>query len=258
VARATVYLLAFSPMAFFFSAPYTESLFLLLSVGAFYAARRERWWVAGAVAGLAAVTRNMGVLLVLPLAIMYFFPPGAPRRPFRASAGFLLLVPLGLIAYSWHLHNAIGDWLGWVQSHGHGGLDRHLVGPVIATKDAVVDAANSIGHLADARPSEKHFEINVFGLAALVAVVIGTVGVIRELGPAYGAYTLAGLIWITSAPNRHEALLSFPRYATVLFPLFIWLAVVCERRKATVPVIAAFAVFLGLFTAQFATWQLVV
>ena len=47
VAETTVMLIAFCPVAFFFSAVYTESLFLALSVGAIYAARRERWLARG-------------------------------------------------------------------------------------------------------------------------------------------------------------------------------------------------------------------
>ncbi|MGH2824669.1 MAG: mannosyltransferase family protein, partial [Thermoleophilaceae bacterium] len=43
LARPTLLLLAVFPAAVFFSAPYSESLFLLLAVGAFYAARSDRW-----------------------------------------------------------------------------------------------------------------------------------------------------------------------------------------------------------------------
>src|SRR5205823_14334758 len=66
--RATVYLAAF-PTAFFFLAPYSESLFLLLVLLAFWWARGGRWLGAAAAAFLAALTRNLGVLLALPLAL---------------------------------------------------------------------------------------------------------------------------------------------------------------------------------------------
>jgi hypothetical protein len=258
VGRATAYLLAFSPMALFFSAPYSESLFLLFSIGALYAARQERWAVAGVLAGVASATRNMGVLLIVPLAIMYLFPRGAPRRPLRPNAAFLLLAPVGLVAYSWHLHRAIGDFFGWRHSQETGGFDRRFVGPLAGIKDGVVDAWDSLGHLADAAATLPGLEVNVFALVALAAAVAGTVGVFRELGAAYGAYTLFNLLWVLSAPKTGStALLSFPRLATVVFPLFIWLAIVCERRAITPQVVAGFAVLLGLFTAQFATWQVV-
>ena len=58
-----------------------------------------------------------------------------------------------------------------------------------------------------------------------------------------------------AAPDDYTPLLSLPRFVTVLFPLFMCLAAVCVRRRATEPVIACSAVLVGLFTAQFATWQ---
>ena len=63
LARPALLLLAVFPAALFFGAPYAESLFLLLAVGAFYAARTDRWAWAGACAAGAAATRSAGVLL---------------------------------------------------------------------------------------------------------------------------------------------------------------------------------------------------
>src|SRR3954464_14803640 len=72
LARWAVLLLAVFPGALWFGAPYSESLFLLLSVGAFYAARTGRWWVAGLCAALAAGTRSAGLVLVVPLVILWW------------------------------------------------------------------------------------------------------------------------------------------------------------------------------------------
>src|SRR6185503_12430190 len=71
LARPTLLLLAVFPAAVFFGAPYSESLFLLLAVGAFYAARTGRWAWAGACAGLASATRSAGLLLIIPLAMIW-------------------------------------------------------------------------------------------------------------------------------------------------------------------------------------------
>ncbi len=51
------------PFSFFFAAVYTESLFLLLSLGCFYAIRRHRYPLAGILGALAALSRMQGVLL---------------------------------------------------------------------------------------------------------------------------------------------------------------------------------------------------
>ncbi|HLB76490.1 MAG TPA: mannosyltransferase family protein, partial [Candidatus Dormibacteraeota bacterium] len=69
VARRAVLYAAVFPTALFFLAPYSESLFLLLVLLSFWAARRGRWEMAGAAGFLAALTRNLGVVLVLPLGI---------------------------------------------------------------------------------------------------------------------------------------------------------------------------------------------
>ena len=70
-------LVAFCPVSFFLSAVYTESLFLALSVGSIYAARRERWLLCGVLGFLAAISRNGGVALILPTAIIYLYGPRA-------------------------------------------------------------------------------------------------------------------------------------------------------------------------------------
>jgi hypothetical protein len=79
-ADVCVMLIAFSPMAFFFSAVYTESLFLALSVGCIYLARRGRWWAAGLLGGLAAASRNTGILLAVPLLLIYLYGPREDAR----------------------------------------------------------------------------------------------------------------------------------------------------------------------------------
>jgi uncharacterized membrane protein len=48
--------------------------------------------------------------------------------------------------------------------------------------------------------------------------------------------------------------MSLPRFLLVLFPIFMWLALVCEERGLTERVAAASAVVLGLFVTQFAGW----
>jgi hypothetical protein len=54
VAQQTTLLLIGSPLGFIFLVPYAESLLLLCIVGAFYAARRGRWLLAGLAGASAA------------------------------------------------------------------------------------------------------------------------------------------------------------------------------------------------------------
>ncbi|SNY53477.1 mannosyltransferase family protein [Paractinoplanes atraurantiacus] len=96
VAQRAAWYLAVFPMGFFLFIGYNESLFLLLVVGALYAARRGHWWLAGTLGAFSSATRLFGLLLILPLAVEYL----RQRGRMRADVLSLALVPLGVVGYS--------------------------------------------------------------------------------------------------------------------------------------------------------------
>ncbi|MBI2405888.1 glycosyltransferase family 39 protein [Candidatus Microgenomates bacterium] len=73
IARWSLIMLSIFPTAYFWGAPYTESLFFLTVVLCFYFARKEDWLLAGTYAGLATFTRPFGVLLVPSLIIEWIY-----------------------------------------------------------------------------------------------------------------------------------------------------------------------------------------
>ena len=99
--------LASLPLAFFFSAMYTEGLFLLLVVGAFLVARsdwRHKWLLAGLLGMLASLDRFAGALLFPALAVEYLSQREWKWRKVRADALWLLLIPAGIgifLAFLW-------------------------------------------------------------------------------------------------------------------------------------------------------------
>jgi Mannosyltransferase (PIG-V) len=84
-ARLAVMLVAFAPMGLYFSAVYTESLYLALSVGLFWCARHGRWALVGLLGAAAAATRNAGIVLALPALLLYLYGPREDRPPDRAG-----------------------------------------------------------------------------------------------------------------------------------------------------------------------------
>jgi hypothetical protein len=91
--------------------------------------------------------------------------------------------------------------------------------------------------------------------ATLVFALVACVGVLRRLPRAYGAWVAVSLVLPLTFPVKPQPLMSLPRFVAVLFPIFMWLAIVCDERRITEKVVAVSAVGLGLFTAQFATWH---
>lgn len=104
--RAIFYVAAF-PASYFFSLPWTSALFLLLSVGAFLAAKRGVWSLAGVCAGLASATHYTGVFVFPALLIFYW----QCNRPFklRANILWLLLAPTGLLVFMGYLYSITGN-----------------------------------------------------------------------------------------------------------------------------------------------------
>jgi hypothetical protein len=260
LARPALLLLAVFPGALYFGAPYSESLFLLLAVGAFYAARTGRFAWAGACAAGAAATRSAGVLLMLPLAIVWW---GTRERRAR-DAAWLLLAPLGLGAFALFLGLAEGDALGFV--HAHEAWYRELSVPLAGAWEGFGAAIDGARQLASGQREVVYFEqaagdpyriaaINLMLFGFLVFAVLACAGVFRRLPPAYGAWVAASLVLLLSLPVAPQPLMSLPRFVAVLFPIFIWLAIWCEERRATERVAAVSAIGLGLFTAQFASWH---
>src|SRR4051794_36528221 len=106
-ARMTVWAIALFPGAVFFSAVYSEALYLALSVGCLYAARTGRWAWAATAGALGAATRSAGVLLVVPLAVMWL----ASRDRRVRDVAWIALVPAGLVAFCAALGVGGGDAL---------------------------------------------------------------------------------------------------------------------------------------------------
>jgi len=100
-ADRAIFYTAFFPVSYFFSLPMTESLFLLLSVGSFYAAKRNRWWMAGSIGALASATRAPGIILLPALFVLYL---QQYRWRWRWNFLSLFIIPSGLLAFMFYLH----------------------------------------------------------------------------------------------------------------------------------------------------------
>jgi hypothetical protein len=178
-ARACVLLVAFSPMAWAFSAVYTESLFLALSVACILQARVGRWGWSALLGALAAATRAEGLTLVVPLVAMFLYGPRldglpviratsepvpsasgralafaqmrrllrrlAPRFPITRELAWVLLVPAGFGAFLLGLELSSGQ--GLAPLHAHGVWFRHFAGPLGGIWDGAVAAWDGLRQL---------------------------------------------------------------------------------------------------------------
>ena len=240
VARRAIFYVSIFPSAFFFSAVYTESLFFMLTVASFYYMRAHRWWLAGAIGFFASMTRVEGVLLVVPFAIEWYsqYKPNLRRHLFDLIGG--ALIPLGLFAYMIFLWVLVGDplYFSHVQIH----WDRHFAPPWVS----VINAFHKIA-VATQGQTIANQGMEIFFTGLMIGVLIAGW---RLLRPSYIAYMALSIL----IPMSTSSLMSMPRFALVLFPMYAILAREGERPWVNNLIVAFSLPLLGLFTVLFADW----
>jgi len=231
IARRTVVLLALSPEAFFFLAPFSESLFLALSVGSVLAARRRMWGAAGVCALLAAGTRSAGVLLVVPLAVEAIADARARRRerqpPVLLGHGVILAPIAGLVLYWAYVAIALGITGGPLSAAGAWG--QHVAAPWSVVWSSVQTV------LKGDHPEE------IANLASALAVVVAVPFMWRRLPLSYTAYAVAMVPLLCFRTAATSPLMSTARYAIVVFPFFVLLARFAGNAWIRWPLYAGFA-----------------
>jgi hypothetical protein len=247
-ASTAVLLIAAYPFAVFFSAAYTESLFLLAAVGAWYHFRRQAWPSAAAWGFLAGLTRPNGCFLSLPLGLLALGLPDArdesrdgPRRPPTLKALTAAAMPgVGMLAFTAYLYHFTGVWFAWSRMHEAWG--RVLGARIPGASGSSSTAGAGLLQWAAANPYDT---LNALGLVFAITLIWP---VWRRLGLAWAVFVAANIV----PPLAAGGLLSMGRLTSTLFPLFLALAARLTPRAAAACV-AAFAILQGLAAALFFT-----
>lgn len=239
--RISAWLLLCFPMSCVLFIPYTESLFLCLSVLCLLWARGQHWWLAGSAGALAALTRQQGVFLLLPIAWEWWhavgyklidargLPSHASTRDWLSALGAISLPLGGLIA--WISYRAV--WL----SDLHPDLSsiHNLIYSVFISPSA--DQVVRIQTFTWKAPwlalrqflDKPDVDLGVnMGLAVIFLVLFGLVW--RFLRPGDRllclAMFVAGLAYYTGPEHPYEGL---PRHLFLAFPIFLSLGQIVQR-----------------------------
>ncbi len=162
-AYATVVALNLAPSAFYFVAPYAESLTLLCAVGAWWALSKERWLLASLLAGAATAMKAQAATFALGVgcALLYF---AWTRRKAGDKRWWMPLLggPLciwGIVATMLALQVETGDWRSFFRARDAFG-DHHYW-------HRIVDVQNYISGI-----HSQHHDMVV--LAGVVAILLLT------------------------------------------------------------------------------------
>lgn len=249
-ARRTVLYLALFPTSFFLLAPYSESLFLLLVLVSLWAARRRWWWAAGLAGAAASATRNLGVLLVIPLAVeaVHQWRERRNRRALLVGLLWSAVAAAGALAYLAYWQASAGDFLAPIHQQENWQREGSL--PLATLARGTVEAFRWVGQY----PGGYHL------LDWLIAVpaVLAAAWVAFRIRPVFGAYTVISVAAPLSYVFVPRPFMSLPRFLLVVFPiLWPWAVFGLRRRGIHEVVVAVSAGLLTLLTVLFVNWYYV-
>lgn len=261
-ARRAVLYLAIFPMALFFQAVYSESVYLLLSLAAFTLAERRRFLPAGVVVGLALLTRPVAVALLPALALLAWRSPNA-----RGALTRLAVAPSMFAVYPLLLWLQRGDPFAFLNAQGIWARQLSPAGPLGGIWNGLRAGWAAVRQLASGSHTHTYWPavdgtdpmrvaaINLECLAALVLFSILTVVAWRRFGAPYGLFSALSLAIPLSVPSERWPLLSLPRFGLVIFPLFLALAAVGGRPRAHTAIVSISSLLLGVAVVQWTLWQ---
>jgi hypothetical protein len=231
LARATTLCFAFFPTAFYLNAVYTEALFIALSAGSLWAAHvRRNLLLASSLGALAAATRSLGVLLLIPLAYEWL----RSRREFGWSGLWLGLVPASLLTYTAFLWVRFGDPFITIERQATWG--RHLQNPLTTIKKAWEEAGAGLKQVLDPaslfldqtlQPSQVAAGATYFALFVLFFLLMA-VGV-ALLPKEFWVYALLLVLVPLLNTSPYRVLTSMARFELTAFPVFFVLGWLLSR-----------------------------
>ena len=253
VSRRTVWLIAVFPFSFFLTAVYADALYFCLCAWSLAFALERRWYLACALASMAAMTRIPGVALFPALGLEYL-----RQQQWKAKIGREAIVCVAILAiapivigsyYEWRYGNPLeflrARQVGWNRASGIAGYVRDFNYFFEAPIFPCSGVAECVKEFAPTRAL-----LGATYLVLLPLTIAITIAAARTLGVALAAWVLISIAM--SLPNGFDGV---GRFTAVLFPVFIALAMRLRNRTVFVIVCAACVPFLLLFFAQFARWR---
>lgn len=232
-ADRAVMVIALFPTAYFFSLPWSESLFLLLTASSLLAVWQRRWGSASGFSALASATRPTGVLLA---ALLWWQARDGRRLPTPRFWAWTLLAGAGLFAFMALLWARTGNPLAFADiqvawGRDGGSFTKHL-------RRWITDP------LLLAEP----WNVRWINNAALLLGIAGSAWLWRQQqrGLALFAFLSLLLPWSTGT------LVSMGRYFATCLPLFLALACWLRRPWMWSAWLAASSALLAGMTAAFA------
>lgn len=241
VARRASVLFVFGPYALFLATSYSEGLYLLGAVGAWYACYRRRYLLTAGFGLVATLSRASGMFLVPALLVLYLTATLHEHRRIRWGQLVLVASPgLGIVGYWAWLGIRTGDPLAWFHAQGLG-WNRHTRWPW----DTLLNQGIHV-----LREPRWDWQVQAV-LELLFAMGLCVALLLLARARDWPAVVLVGLTAVSLMTSSYY--LSLARNTLTLFPLVILLADHTVSRRRYVVCLGLSVALLVFNTVQFAT-----
>ncbi|CAN5717167.1 hypothetical protein BH20ACI4_BH20ACI4_15200 [soil metagenome] len=235
--QAILFLFIF-PTSYFLHIPYTESLFIALVIGCFWAARTEKWIVAGILGFLACLTRINGIIL-FPALLFEIWEQYNNTKKVNWVWLTVILIPLGCITYLLLNFGITGNAFMFLE-YQRQNWGKYLRLPF----DGLWGKFQTI-------LTQNPENSNMVGFQELLFIAIGFFAIVlgwKYLRNSYKVWMVVNWLLFIST----SFILSVPRYTLTMFPIFILMALVA-RQDWRLNVLFTFwsILYLGLFSSLF-------
>lgn len=248
IAKNTIFYLLIFPTAFFFVAPYSESLFLTLSVSVFLLIRKKKWLWAGVVSALAALCRVQGIILVVPIFVELIIEYYKNRnlRYLMTNSLSCLYAPFAYGIYSFYIHFGLDANWPWEILSSHWG--QRFAWPWEGIYYTILSVFGNT-KVIDYSPTI----VKILNISVSLLSIYLLFKVWKKLPISFSIYSLVMLFIILGKVDYNDTLVSTIRYLLTVFPIFIALAITIQNIyvKFTYTV---FGVILQIFLLVYFYW----
>ena len=235
IALKTVFYMLIFPVSFFFSIFYTEGLFLFLVVSSFYYARKRLWLRASILGFFLALTRAVGVFILVPFLIEYlnidFKSFKINLKTIKKDLLYLLLIPAGLFTYMFYLSIKFNDALAYI----------HIQSAWGKGFTSIFKTVSSIKYYSPF--------YNIIFLGSIIFALLLVIYLIYfRVRISYIVYASL-LLFLYLSTGRLDSL---PRFIGVLFPLYLGMSLLANKKEFWDYLFTSFSIMLlTLFTILF-------
>lgn len=224
--------LALYPAGVFLSSVYSESLFLMLTIGSLYYWRVKSFGKSGFLGFLSAITRPVGIFLIVPY--VYSAVAGSSKRDQQKAilqiacvlSGYLTFMAFSQIMTGTPFANFVAENLYWR-------VDSNIIAKIVAAYEEVI--ANPI--------------ILPFIILSFLTLATSTINIRSKTEAAILLYGVCLLgVYLLNPID------SFPRYSITLLPMFWILARWSQRLAVKIFIIVLFVALLLVGTGLFVNW----